>query len=135
MSENLDLVRSIFVAWERGDFSAADWADPQIEYSVSGGLAEGERSIGVAGMARGFHAFLSAWEGYRVAADEYRELDADRVIVLAHASGGRAKTGGLELGQVRTQGAVLFQLRDGLVARLVLYPVRERALADLGLEE
>jgi ketosteroid isomerase-like protein len=135
MSENLDLVRSIFSGWERGDFSAADWADPQIEYSVTGGLAEGERSTGVAGMARGFRSFLSAWDGYRVAADEYRELDPERVIVFAHASGGRAKTSGLELGQVGTEGAVLFHVRNGRVTRLVLFPVRDRALADLGLEE
>ena len=133
MSENLDLVRSIYAAWERGDFSSAEWAHPEIEYVIADGPAPGSWT-GLAGLAEGWRDFLSAWEDFRVEAEEYRELDGERVLVLVHLSG-RGKTSGLELGQMQAKGASLFHIRDGKVTRLVAYWDRERALADLGLAE
>jgi len=131
MSANVDLVRSIFADWERGDYSAAQWAHPEIEYVIADGPAPG-RSTGLTEMADRLRDFLSAWEGVRLLAEEYRELDRERILVL-HRVTGRGKTSGLQIGQLRGEGTYLFQIRGGAVIRLVAYMDRDRALADLGL--
>jgi ketosteroid isomerase-like protein len=128
---NLDLVRSIFAAWERGDFSSAEWAHAEIEYVFADGPLPGSWS-GLAGMAEGERHVLSGWEELRVKADEYRELDDERVLVLTRG-GGRGKSSGLDLGQLRARGAHVFHIRNGKVTRLVIYWDRDRTLADLGL--
>jgi len=133
MSENLDLVRSICANWERGDFSSVEWAHPDIEFVVADGLNP-DSWTGLTGLAQGFRGFLSAWEGLRSEADEFREIDNERVLVLTHLSG-RGKTSGVELGQVQTKQANLLQVRDGKVIRLVVYNYRAEALKAGGLEE
>jgi hypothetical protein len=64
--------------------------------------------------------------------DGCRALDGERVLVLYHFSG-RGKASRLDLGQVGTQAAHVFHLREGKVVKLVIYFDRQRALADLGL--
>jgi ketosteroid isomerase-like protein len=58
VSENLDLVRSIYAAWERGDFKSTDWADSDIEYEYAEGPSPGTWK-GLDGMAEGFREWLS----------------------------------------------------------------------------
>ena len=129
--ENVDLVQSLFGAWERGDFTSVEWAHPEIEFVTVDGPAPGSRT-GLAGMAESTRDWLNAWEDLRFNADEYRELDHERVLVLTHYSG-RSKTSGLELEQVRTKGAGLFHVRAGKVTKVVFCWDRDRALADFGL--
>src|ERR1700737_3323606 len=106
MSANLDLVRSIFAPMERGDFSG--WVDslahPEIECVINDGPEPASLNGGSAYL-EWTRDFLSAWEGYRLEADGYRELDDERIVVLVHASGGRGKTSGVELGQHGGGGA------------------------------
>ncbi len=130
-SSNLDLVQSIYAAWERDDFSSVAWAHDQIEYVTADGPAPGS-ALGAAGMAGAFRDFLNVWDKWRVEAEEYLEVDDERVLVLFHFRA-QGKGSGLEIGQIWTKGASLFHLRDGKVARLVQYFDRGRALAELGL--
>jgi len=125
MSENLDLVRSIYADWEWGDYSAAEWAHPQIEYVFADGPAPGG-STGLTGMVDRLRDFLSAWEGVRLVAEEYRVLDGERILVL-HRHTGRGKGSGLEVAQLGGEGAYVFHIRGGAVTRLVAYFDRERA--------
>ena len=66
---------------------------------------------GFAGLAEGTRYRLSAWEAFRVAAEDFRELDEGRVLVLGRLSG-RGKTSGLELDRVQAKAAVLFEVHD-----------------------
>jgi ketosteroid isomerase-like protein len=131
--ENIELVRSIFAAWERGDYSSAEWAHPEIGLVIADGPTPGSWT-GVAEMAEVWREALSAFEELRTEADEYRALDEERVLVLMHFSG-RGRTSGMEVGDIQMKGANVFHVRGGKVTRLVLYWDRERAFADVGLEE
>lgn len=134
MTENLGLVRTIFADWERGDlFTSAEWAHPDIEcVTVDGPLPS--RRTGRAGMAQITHELVSAYEDFSVTAQEYREIDERHVLVLVQFRG-RTRTSGLELGQLAGRNASLLHIEYGTVTRLALYWDRDRAFADLGLEE
>ena len=98
-SANVDLVRSIFAAWEQGDCSTAEWAHAEIEYVMTDGPDPGAWT-GLAEMAENFRAWLGLWEGFRLTADEYRQFGAESVVVLDHYSG-QAKRAGWTSGRSR----------------------------------
>jgi len=58
-AENVERVRAICAPWEHGDYSSAEWADPEIEVVSPDGPTPGSWR-GLAGMAEGYRQFLSA---------------------------------------------------------------------------
>lgn len=129
-STNVELVRSIYADWARGDYGRADWADLEIELVSADGPEPG-RWRGLAAVAEQWRSYLSAWDGLRAEAEEYREIDGECVLVFAR-NRGVGKTSGVDLARIG-DAANIFHIRDGKVRRLILYWDRRRALSDLGL--
>jgi ketosteroid isomerase-like protein len=127
-SANLDLVRSIFAAWERGDYSSVEWAHPEIEFVMADGPTP-ERSKGLSGMTQLVREGLAAFQHLSQEAEDFQELDGARVVVLNRYAA-RGKASGLS---VEARGANVFHVDHGRVSKLVHYWDRDRALADLGL--
>ena len=73
---------------------------------------------------------FGAIEGFRNEAEEYRELDAARVLVLTRLSG-RGRTSGVQIGDLVAE---VFEIHDRTVTKIVVYWARDHAFADLGLE-
>jgi ketosteroid isomerase-like protein len=130
-SPNAALVRSIFAAWERGDFSSVAWAHPELEFVLADGPDPG-RWTGASAVAARWREYLGNWRDAWPEALEYHELDDERVLVLFRQHG-RGRTSGLEVAQTRARAANIFHIRDGEVVRLDLYLDCDRALEDLGL--
>jgi ketosteroid isomerase-like protein len=60
MSANVDLLRSLYARWERGDFSgAATWAHPEIEFVIADCGPESGSWIGVASLEEAWRAILA----------------------------------------------------------------------------
>ncbi|MCW3030496.1 MAG: hypothetical protein JWM66_629 [Solirubrobacterales bacterium] len=85
MSTNLDLVRSIYADWERGDFGAAEWADPEIEFAFADGPEPGHWT-GAQEMAARYGAWLSGWKDFRAKPEELIVVDSTRILALVQNS-------------------------------------------------
>jgi ketosteroid isomerase-like protein len=132
-SETPELVRAIYTDWASGDYTSAEWAHPEIEFVIVDGPTPG-RWRGLDGMAEGWRGFLSAWEEFHGVGGNYRELEGDRVLLL-HSFGGRGKGSGLDVSRTPIRAASILDVNEGKVTRFVIYFDRDRAFADLGLEE
>jgi ketosteroid isomerase-like protein len=80
-------------------------------------------------MGRAWREWLRAWVDFRTVAEEFVDM-GDEVLVLVEFRG-RGKTSGVSVEAM--EGAIVFSLRDGKVARLTTYTDRAEALEAAGL--
>ena len=118
--ENVELVRSIYAAWERGDFTSAEWAHPDIEFVRAGGQAP------VRGVAP-LRAWMEpdAFEEQRIEPLEFT-VQGSRVLVRQHARA-RGAGSGIELD---IESWSVWTLNDeGLATRLEFFLNHQEAEA------
>ena len=131
MSENLDLLRSIFAAWERGDF-APGIAPLAADIRYSAAQPEGQAiASGRVEMARFLRDFLASWDRYWIELHDLEELTPGGFLASA-TQYGRGRDSGAET-SMPAFIAVAFRGRE--IAQLEFFSDRASAVAALATTE
>ncbi len=128
--ENIEVVRSLYAALNRGDREAAlGFADPDIEVDASRLVFNPTTYVGMDGLRRMADARDEVWEEFRYEVIDFREA-GDRVVVVERLIG-KGKGSGVEVDRVY---AAIWTVRDGRVVRMEIgYTDPAEALAAVGL--
>jgi uncharacterized protein len=126
----VEIVRTLFDGWARGDFSAgSEMLAPDFVWRPLRGVVEPGSHQG-AGAGEALRRIFEVYEAFSVKAEEY--IDAgDKVIVVAR-SRGIARASRLEMDQ---RLAFVWTVRDGKLVHNEQYASRHEALAALGLAD
>jgi ketosteroid isomerase-like protein len=129
MCTNVEIVRNLYEAWNRGDTpSALALIDPEIEVEkTQGGFNEGTYR-GHAGLSQVLQDFWDQFEFDRSEVKEYMDAKGDVLTAVIHH--GRGKGSGIEVEMWHWN---LWTLRDGKIVRLQLFLDRAEAMRAAGL--
>ena len=121
--ENVEVVRAIYAAWDRGE-SASELVAEDIEYvnppnAVEAGTKHGRRLLA---------SVLDVYPDFRIEAQRYEDL-GDDVLVIGTARGTGAS--GLE---TRWQQGYIWTVKDGVAVRFRWFNDPAEALAAAGLD-
>ena len=134
--ENVDLVRSVIDASERGEMEEVFAAyDPEIEWRFSelwGVITDFEPVYrGHEGIRRFWRNFAQAWE---TPSFEYEEfIDAGDTVVSVLSQRVRGRASGIE--QELSSYAQNWTIKDGMIVRVEFFPERGQALEAARLSE
>ena len=130
---NLDLVKSAFDAWNRGDIEAfADHAADDVAWLEVSGRPEGSTSerLGRDRMRQSLESLFEAWEIYSLEPVQIHDL-GDRVLAIVREVG-RGRTSGVE---VDSLWGYLITIEAGQIKRIEAYRDADRALEVAGVGE
>ncbi len=126
--ENVELIRSVYEPFNRGDWDAAfRHAHPEFEMTTQRGPTAGTYR-GREAVQEQMQEMLSAFDAWAVEPDEFLEA-GDRVVVLIKVRV-RPKGGGVD---IEARNGHLWTVQDGTIRSLKTFAVREEALEAAGL--
>lgn len=132
--ERVEIVRKMLDAWHRDDLDT--WLsilDPAIEWHTAERMVEGSESVyrGIEGMHELWIAYRTELKDFRVDAQELRDLEDDRVLLLGQVRW-RGAMSGIE---IASPTGLVVSVRGGKVIRSMDYLSHQDALEAVGLKE
>jgi ketosteroid isomerase-like protein len=133
--ENVELVRRVFDAVDRGDATTIlALYDPEVEWDVSGSpfgrLIGGDVYRGHEGLRRWFRQYREAWENVEDHCEEL--IDAGDYVISLVTDRGRGLSSGVE---VEWKQYGVWTIREGKIVRVAWFRERSEALEAAGLRE
>jgi ketosteroid isomerase-like protein len=129
--ENVETVRAMYDAFNRGDAEAARAPlHPDVELHQEADTPDTGSYYGLEAFRRGFARWLTAWEGFRFDVEEL--IDAGDSVVMRVRLSGRAKASGVELEHRLYH---VWDFEDGRGRRVRVLRDRTEALEAVGLSE
>jgi ketosteroid isomerase-like protein len=113
--ENVELVKSVYEAWARGDFTRSDVFDPEIDFEMVDWPHQ-TRAHGIGDMWRTWRSTLTAFEHFQAVPTEY--VDYGRNVLVLNRIEGSGKESGAK---VSAETAAVLTVDGGKVVRLALY--------------
>ncbi len=129
--ENVEVVRRLYRAWEKGDFAAEiDSYDPAVELVIDYGPDQTTAS-GLDDMRRVWREQLTLWDSWSTGPIE-QVVDRGDHVVVTHSLRARSKRG---LSVQSPNAGAAFTIRDGRIVRIVAADEVAKALEAVGLRE
>ena len=128
-NRDLEVIRELYAHWERGDFTYSEAFTEDYVWKANDVIESGEFK-GLAEVREAWRAWLQAWDGFSVEAEEVIPGSDGRYVVM-QLFRGTGKASGLESEE---RSAAVVTVRDGLISRAEGFWDRDAALQAAGVK-